>query len=197
MLNCSASHCSVVFTLLSHMTSYSLGRICFVYASDITYCNYHCSVQLTCLHYVVWIVSNQNHSWILLLLYFSLLCSGCSHFCKNGSARGLITQNSMFAGMCHSWVVVLEQRWYWYKMHTAFIYTLAHHDFVTSIQYVQAIDINMFSLWTDTNCLVVIICMYIVQKTGYVIKFWELLKLQNSFALVPVLARCKIVFQYF
>ena len=34
------------------------------------------------------------------------------------------------------------------------LYTLAYPDFVTSIQYVQAIDINMFRI--DTNCLVVV-----------------------------------------
>ena len=74
------------------------------------------------------------------------------------------------------------------------LYTLAHPDFVTSIQYVQAIEINMFSLQIGTNCLVVL-CMYMVQKTSYVINFWELLKLPNSFTLVPVLARCTIVFK--
>ena len=155
--------------------------------------------KLTCFHQVVWIVSSQDHSWILLLFYFSLLFSGCSNFSKIGSARGFITQNSLCSGVCHSWVVVLRQGWYWYKMHAAFheLYTLAHHDFVTSIQYVQAIDINIFSLWIDTNCLVVVICMYIVQKTGYVINVSELLKLPNSLTLVPVLARCNIVFKCF
>ena len=101
VLNCSTSHCSVVFTLLHHMTSYNLARICFVYAGDMTYCNCYCSIQLTCLHQVLWIVWNQDHSWILLLFYFSQLCSGCSNFCKNGSARGLMTQNSMCSHVCH------------------------------------------------------------------------------------------------
>ena len=138
MLNFTTSHCSVVFTLWSHMTCYSLGRNYFVYAGDINYCNCHYSVQLISFYEVVWIVSNQDHSWILLLCYFSLLCFGCSNLCKNGSARVLITQNSMCSGVCHSWVVVLRQGWYWYKMHAAShkLYTLAHHYFVTSIQYV-------------------------------------------------------------
>ena len=51
------------------------------------------------------------------------------------------------------------------------LYTLAHHDFVTSIQIVEAIDINTCRLQIDTNFLVVVICMYIVQKTVYVIIF--------------------------
>ena len=107
MLNCTTSHCSVVCTLLSHMTCYSLGTICFVYAGDITYCNCHCNFQLTCFHQVVWIVSNQDYS--LILLFFLLLCSGCQNFCKSGSARGCITQNSRCSGAYHSWVVALRQ----------------------------------------------------------------------------------------
>ena len=51
------------------------------------------------------------------------------------------------------------------------LYTLLHHDFVTSIQIVQAIDINAYRLQIDTNCLVVVICIYIVQKALYVINF--------------------------
>ena len=133
-----------------------------------------------------------------IIVLFLLLCSGCPNFCKNGSARGFITQNSRCSGVYHSWVVALRQG-YWYRMQAAsnWLYTLAHPDFVTSIQYVQAMEINMFSLWIDTNCLVVAICMYIVQKTSYVINFWELLKLPNSFILVPVIARGNIVFKCF
>ena len=51
------------------------------------------------------------------------------------------------------------------------LHTLAHHDFVTSIQIVEAIDINTCRLEIDINFLVVVICMYIVQKTVYVIIF--------------------------
>ena len=59
------------------------------------------------------------------------------------------------------------------KMQAAlnWLYSSAHPEFVTSIQYAQAIGINIFSLLIETNCLVVAICMYIVQKTSYVINF--------------------------
>ena len=60
---------------------------------------------------------------------------------------------------------------YWYKMQAAsdWLYTLAHPEIVTSIQYVEAIGINVFII--ETNCLVVAICIYVVQKTSYVINF--------------------------
>ena len=91
---------------------------------------------------------------IILFLYMIVVLFFTTMFCmfkflSKWSCKGIITKKSMCAGMCPLWVVVLRQGWYQYKMYYAShkLYTLAHHDVVTSIKYVQAIEINICRLW--------------------------------------------------